>query len=971
VSGDIELEIGAGAVADTYVVRVVRAAAGGEPESTLQLDVDELLSRRDLMEATLLASAVPRRSVPAAEQPVREVGQQLFQAVFTGPVNGMYRASLMVAHQQGRRLRVVLRLTAPKLAALPWETLFDPETGSYLCRQEPLVRHVPAPYTPDPLPVRLPLRILGLVASPRGLAPLDVEAEQDRLAEALAEPTAEGLVEVVWVPQATWAAVHARLLSGEWHVLHFVGHGDYDTGTGEGVLALVGPDGRADLVEAGRIADLLGEAQPTPRLVVLNSCSSGQTGAQDLFSGTAAALARSGISAVAAMQFAVSDTAAIAFARGFYTAITHGRSVDEAARSGRISMLGTPRSLEWVTPVLYVRGEARQLFTLGPPSTAGPPRAQADRQASDEQAGFESVQPVRPPKPSDVSADPGWTAALEAFYAGRWEQAAEGFEALQGRYPDDLRVQDRLQAARRARDLASWSADADAAAMRGDWARAVEALERITAVDGTYQDATTRLERAQAEQRRQSLVDEITALHRARRWKAVIAAGDQLHQLDPTKPDPRGMLADARRQLADEDFAGRYAEGLRLLDAGDREPAATVFAAIEQERPGYRDATALLASAGGSPPTRVVAPSGGHHTTIAAAIAASAAGDQILIKPGEYRESLTIDKTLQIHGDGPIEEITLQSADTRAICLRAGGSQISNLTIRRTVTQDTQPEADDSTGAVQIEGGQPTVRDCDISSQAGCGIVVQGDADPVIRGNHIHDNKEDGVHVLEQGRGTVEDNDISANTNDGVQVQAGADPVVRGNRIHDNQEAGVYVFEQGRGTFEDNDISANTICGIQVADGADPVVRGNRIYDNQGAGVHVLKQGRGTFEDNDISANPYGVLVQSGGDPLVHANRIHDNQKAGVYVFEQGRGTFEDNDISANTRSGITVKSGTPAILNNRIHKNRSGGVVVSWGGGGTIISNNIFSNTPSNLKISSWANATQSGNRTSDYPGN
>ena len=370
VNGDIELEIGAGSGVGSYVVRVLHAAAGGEPVGTLELDVEEMLSRRGLLEATVLASALPRRSVSAAEQPVREVGLQLFQALFTGPVYGMYRASLGVARQRGRRLRVVLRLTAPELAALPWEMLFDPETETYLCRQEPLVRHVHAPYTADPLEVRPPLRILGLVASPRDLPQLDVDAEKGRLAEALAGPVAAGLIEVVWVPEATWHVVQDRLLAGQWHVLHFVGHGDYDTATDEGVLALVGANGRADRVEAGRLADLLGEAQPTPQLVVLNSCSSGQAGANDLFSGTAAALARSGISAVAAMQFAISDTAAIAFARGFYTAIAHSRNIDEAARSGRISILGTPRSLEWVTPVLYLRGQASQLFTLTAPPAA-------------------------------------------------------------------------------------------------------------------------------------------------------------------------------------------------------------------------------------------------------------------------------------------------------------------------------------------------------------------------------------------------------------------------------------------------------------------------------------------------------------------------------------------------------------------------------------------------------------------------
>lgn len=54
-----------------------------------------------------------------------------------------------------------------------------------------------------------PLRILSLVASPRRLPPLGCRWEQDCLAEALAEPVADGLMEVVWVPQATRVGVHA------------------------------------------------------------------------------------------------------------------------------------------------------------------------------------------------------------------------------------------------------------------------------------------------------------------------------------------------------------------------------------------------------------------------------------------------------------------------------------------------------------------------------------------------------------------------------------------------------------------------------------------------------------------------------------------------------------------------------------------------------------------------------------------
>jgi len=224
---------------------------------------------------------------------------------------------------------------------------------------------------PAPLQIRPPLRILGVVSSPRGLPALDVEKEQDQLARALARPAAQGLAEVHWAPSATWADLQDLLLDGEWHVLHFIGHGGFDPGRDEGILALADEDGRADLVAAHRLADLLRQARPMPRLVVLNSCSGAAAGASDLFSGTAAALVRGGVSAVAAMQFEISDPAAVAFARGFYGAIARGRGVDDAVSSGRVAILGlSDRTLEWVTPVLYLRGHDTRLFTLPKTETA-------------------------------------------------------------------------------------------------------------------------------------------------------------------------------------------------------------------------------------------------------------------------------------------------------------------------------------------------------------------------------------------------------------------------------------------------------------------------------------------------------------------------------------------------------------------------------------------------------------------------
>ena len=368
----MELEIGPGPESGSYVVHVLRSVGGGEPSQTITLDLDELVGRRPLLEATVLSSSVSARRVMSdTEAVVQEVGRRLFESTFSGAVRTAYRTSMAVASERGTGVQIALRLTAPGLAALPWETLFDAETGTYLCRKEPLVRHVPAPHAAAALAIEPPMRVLGMISSPRGLPALDIDGERERLEEALRPHLDSGRVELEWLDEVSWTGVHGKLLEGQWHVLHFVGHGTYDVDTDEGVLAFVGRDGRPDYVSASSLADLLDEAEPTPRLVVLNSCQSGAGGTTDLFSGTAAALAHSGIRAVAAMQFSISDTAAIEFARGFYTALAHGRGIDEAVRSGRIGILGMGRgTLEWVTPVLYLRGEDTQLFDVAPLSPA-------------------------------------------------------------------------------------------------------------------------------------------------------------------------------------------------------------------------------------------------------------------------------------------------------------------------------------------------------------------------------------------------------------------------------------------------------------------------------------------------------------------------------------------------------------------------------------------------------------------------
>ena len=84
---------------------------------------------------------------------------------------------------------------------------------------------------------------------------LAVDDEKARLCAALAGLVDKGLIHIEWVERPDWESVHCKLRDETWHVLHFIGHGEYDDGVGEGTIALVDVDGRSHMVDADRFAD--------------------------------------------------------------------------------------------------------------------------------------------------------------------------------------------------------------------------------------------------------------------------------------------------------------------------------------------------------------------------------------------------------------------------------------------------------------------------------------------------------------------------------------------------------------------------------------------------------------------------------------------------------------------------------------------------------------------------------------------
>lgn len=343
----------------------------------------------------------------AQECPVRELGELLFASLFDNRAQALLQATKDQAEREQRRMRVVLDVQSAGLGRLPWEFLYDADAGEYLALEYPLVRDLQLMTQQRPLIVTAPLRVLGMVALPADRARLSDAEERQHLHDALGGLLGKGLVELTWVPGQSWRDLRHALSVVQPHVLHFIGHGGFDPRTGSGTLSFVSGDTGQSHHLAASDFSLMFRDRPSLRLVVLNACRTGHADPRDQFSSVAASLLRKEVPAVAAMQFPIRDRAALEFSRSFYGELADNQPVDHSVTSARRAMrIELKGSLEWGTPVVYLRSSSGRIFDIAPPSVSVPEAARAPRA-------------VPEPAPGRVPEEPGAQAA-----GGRYDRSA-------------------------------------------------------------------------------------------------------------------------------------------------------------------------------------------------------------------------------------------------------------------------------------------------------------------------------------------------------------------------------------------------------------------------------------------------------------------------------------------------------------------------------------------------------------------
>jgi len=241
---------------------------------------------------------------------------------------------------------------------------------------------------------------------------------------------------------------------------------------------------------------------------------------------------------------------------------------------------------------------------------------------------------------------------------------------------------------------------------------------------------------------------------------------------------------------------------------------------------------------------------------------------RIIVRPGFYRESLIIDKELELVGQGQPEDIIIESRYKPCLQIQTEQAVIRGLTLRHQDRFNLQQangmgrlmgEPLLKPYAIDIAQGHCSLEDCTILSNGIACIYIHGAiANPKIRYCQIQGGARYGIWVNHKGQGFVEHCTLFGHQT-GVYILKGSHPTLQQCKIQRMQQDGVFIGSDCQVTLAACDISSNGGIGVTIKKDGNAKICQCQINRNQGQGIYIESNGAGPIEACDLSGNRGGA----------------------------------------------------------------------------------------------------------------
>lgn len=285
------------------------------------------------------------------------------------------------------------------------------------------------------------------------------------------------------------------------------------------------------------------------------------------------------------------------------------------------------------------------------------------------------------------------------------------------------------------------------------------------------------------------------------------------------------------------------------------------------------------------------------YATIAEALSTVPDGATIEVAPGEYAESLRIERPVILRGgvgdvviSGNDDEAVVTIVDTshvtvRGLTLVGGENGILVLRSRDVVIRNNVAQASRLVGIKVRMGSADIIGNTitGIQPPYGQGSHITNSMNwptSTIRGNVISDNAMSGI-TTNMAMVRITDNTVTGNGQRGIAVTEMSEAVVAQNTVDGNAENGITVFDQSQAI-----VCNNTVTGSQL-----PQITGEGRYGN-------------------------GITVDFYSQAELHNNVIVDNANHAVSVLHSSQADVSDNIVRGNGSNGLWADQSSASLRN-------------------------------------------------------
>ncbi|MCP3676460.1 MAG: hypothetical protein GY721_02395 [Deltaproteobacteria bacterium] len=205
------------------------------------------------------------------------------------------------------------------------------------------------------------------------------------------------------------------------------------------------------------------------------------------------------------------------------------------------------------------------------------------------------------------------------------------------------------------------------------------------------------------------------------------------------------------------------------------------------------------------------------HQAIQEAIDSAEAGDTVVIRGGEYRENIVLNKPLTVRGDTTSGAVVIIAAITSEPVITVTG--VTAVTI----------------AGITVSG----------SAIAGFYIV---DSSAVKLLNTTATGNRYGIHLERSNGNTIQESRAERNEY-GIYLTRSSDNAIEGNRADNNNDKGIILFDSSRNSLTGNSATANLWDGINLYNSHRNSIRGNKLWKNTFPMVII------SSDDNELADN--------------------------------------------------------------------------------------------------------------------